>query len=88
MAAYQRLRTGRGGMTQPHDEPQQAMPIILSVKGLAEYLQVPEQTVYRWNSQGTGPRFIKVGKHVRYRLDDITRWLDTRASHDTGSIVV
>jgi len=35
--------------------------------------------VYRWRSRGDGPVALKVGRHVRYRLDDIGDWLDSRA---------
>lgn len=47
---------------------------ILTTEGLAERYQVPLATIYTWNSQGTGPRRIKIGKHVRYRMADILEW--------------
>jgi hypothetical protein len=28
-------------------------------------------TIERWRSEGIGPRFLKLGGQVRYRLDDI-----------------
>jgi excisionase family DNA binding protein len=40
---------------------------LYSPQQLADYLGVPLATVYRWRYEGTGPRGIKVGKHVRYR---------------------
>jgi excisionase family DNA binding protein len=51
---------------------------LLSPQQLADYLGVPLATVYRWRYEGTGPRGIKVGKHVRYRRQDVERWLETR----------
>lgn len=48
---------------------------LATVTELAEYLDVPVQTVYAWNTKGTGPRAIKVGRYVRYRQEDIERWL-------------
>lgn len=48
--------------------------IRLTPEDLAKREQVPLSTVYRWNSEGTGPRRIKVGKHVRYRLEDVEAW--------------
>lgn len=38
---------------------------------------VPLATVYGWNSKRTGPRYIKVGRHIRYRQADIDAWLDS-----------
>lgn len=52
---------------------------LLSTEALAEYLGVPIKTVYTWNSEGSGPRRIRVGKHVRYRRSDVDAWLDARA---------
>jgi predicted DNA-binding transcriptional regulator AlpA len=32
-------------------------------------------TLRRWRSQGKGPRFLKLGGAVRYRLSDVEAWL-------------
>jgi excisionase family DNA binding protein len=47
---------------------------LLTVPELAERLSVPVATIYRWNYRGEGPRRLQVGKHVRYRLDDVLAW--------------
>ena len=49
---------------------------LLSPADLATYLAIPLATVYRWRSRREGPRGIRVGRHVRYRVDDVERWLD------------
>jgi excisionase family DNA binding protein len=49
---------------------------LLSPEDLASYLAVPLATVYRWRTRREGPRGIRVGRHVRYRVDDVERWLD------------
>jgi excisionase family DNA binding protein len=43
----------------------------------AAYLGIEEQTLYRLNSEGRGPRRYKVGRYNRYRKTDIDAWLDT-----------
>lgn len=55
---------------------------LLSPQQLADYLGVPVATVYRWRHESTGPRGIKVGKHVRYRRGDVEAWLETRSDPD------
>lgn len=50
---------------------------MLTVEELAAYLQVPKQTVYRWNTRGTGPQFRHVGRYVRYHWEDIDKWVET-----------
>ncbi len=49
---------------------------LLSPQQLADYLAVPLATVYRWRHESSGPRGIKVGKHVRYRRGDVEAWLE------------
>jgi excisionase family DNA binding protein len=46
----------------------------LTVSELADRLGVPARTIYTWNSAGGGPRFLKIGRHVRYRLSDVIKW--------------
>ncbi|MGS2640248.1 helix-turn-helix transcriptional regulator [Streptosporangium sp. G12] len=47
---------------------------------VAAYLQVPEKTLTQWRYLGTGPRWSKVGRHIRYRWSDIEKWLDQQAA--------
>lgn len=46
----------------------------LTITEVAEREGVPVGTVYQWNSNGTGPRYMKIGRHVRYRLADVIEW--------------
>jgi excisionase family DNA binding protein len=50
---------------------------LLSIPEFAEYLGVPVATIYRWRYMRDGPVGYRIGRHVRYRLSDIERWLDT-----------
>jgi excisionase family DNA binding protein len=59
-----------------------AMPRLLSPRDLATYLCVPLATVYRWHSIGDRPVAYRVGRHVRYKREDIEEWLRTRAAVD------
>lgn len=51
---------------------------LMSVQELADYVGVPRSTVYRWNYNGSGPRFLRVGKYSRYRRADVDAWLAER----------
>jgi excisionase family DNA binding protein len=51
---------------------------LLSPAELADLLGVPEKTIYKWNSEGTGPPRLQIGRHVRYRPDDVEAWLASR----------
>jgi excisionase family DNA binding protein len=52
---------------------------LLSPLELASYLSVPLSTIYRFNYVHSGPKPLKVGKHVRYRESDVETWLDDQA---------
>jgi excisionase family DNA binding protein len=52
------------------------MPKLWTVQDVAEYLGVPVATLYQWRTQGYGPAARKVGKHLRYKPDDVIEWFD------------
>jgi len=47
---------------------------LLTTDQLAERWTCPLATGYAMNHKGTGPRRIRIGKHVRYRLSDVVAW--------------
>lgn len=49
---------------------------LWTVQDVADYLRVPVQTLYSWRVQGRGPRARRMGKHLRYRSEDVITWLD------------
>lgn len=53
---------------------------LLSPKELADVLGVPVKTIYDWNLKGTGPKYVRVGRHVRYRPADVEAWLADQAA--------
>jgi len=43
---------------------------------VAQLLRIPEMTLKAWRERGIdGPRSFKVGKAVRYRREEVDRWL-------------
>jgi predicted DNA-binding transcriptional regulator AlpA len=46
----------------------------LSRQELADRYGLPVKTPAEWASKGTGPRYAKFGRHVRYRLSDVIGW--------------
>jgi excisionase family DNA binding protein len=50
----------------------------LTPEQASAYLQIPTETLRRWRGLGTGPKFAKVGRHVRYRPAELDRWLQQR----------
>jgi PTS system nitrogen regulatory IIA component len=50
---------------------------LMSVKEMAEYLNVNISTVYMWSQKGQMPA-MKMGKMWRYRRSEIDAWLNER----------
>ena len=50
---------------------------LLSTADLAEYLGVPEKTLQSWRWRGSGPPYRHVGRHVRYRPQDVREWVES-----------
>lgn len=58
---------------------------LMTPDELAEYLGVPLRTLYAWRYRGEGPRGYKIGRHIRYRLDDVEAWLERRSDDEKAS---
>lgn len=59
-------------MTDSNTDP------LIAPPSLAAELGVPESTLAQWRYLGRGPRYLKIGRHVRYRRSDITAWIETK----------
>ncbi len=55
---------------------------LMTPREVAEFLAMPVGTLQTWRAKRTGPRGYRVGKHVRYRREDVEQWLAQRA--DSG----
>jgi len=52
----------------------------------ARMIGVHYLTLYRWGSDGRGPRFRVVGtRQRRYRLTDVQAWIDSRPTGGEGA---
>lgn len=52
--------------------------VMMSPRDVAAQLNVPLATVYRWNHMGDGPPRVRIGRHVRYRLEDVEAWVESQ----------
>ncbi len=53
---------------------QQTVYNHMNQKQLAEYWGISERTLERWRSIGWGPKFVKIGGRVLYRVEDILEY--------------
>jgi excisionase family DNA binding protein len=59
---------------------------IINTREAAEYLGLTESTLEKWRCYGTGPRFCKVGRSVRYRMADIEKYLTENTKGNTSCV--
>ncbi len=53
----------------------------------ADILRTKARTLERWRHTGGGPVFLKIGRRVVYRQDDLEQWLaQQRREHTSTSI--
>lgn len=48
---------------------------LLTERDASVLLKIPMATLRRWRWAGAGPRFLKLGGHVRYRRGDIEEFI-------------
>jgi excisionase family DNA binding protein len=58
---------------------------LISTEQLARFLSVPVSTVYGWRHRGEGPPGYRVGRHTRYRPEEVLTWLEERRNAAKGS---
>ena len=50
-------------------------PLLITATELAELLQVSKRTLWRLRSAGHLPQAVRLGGTVRWRLDEIRKWI-------------
>jgi len=65
------LRWGLKGITAMEEIDEDKW---LTRQELADRYGLPVKTPAEWATKGTGPRYAKIGRHVRYRLSDVIDW--------------
>lgn len=57
----------------------------ISPEDAAARLGIKASTLANWRWSGDGPRYLKVGGRVRYRLNDLAEWLEAQVRSSTSS---
>lgn len=48
---------------------------LLSANEVAEYLNLTPHTLSLYRTRKQGPRYIRLGKRIRYRVSDVKDWV-------------
>jgi predicted DNA-binding transcriptional regulator AlpA len=66
-------------------EPASPADALLTPQQTADYTGLAITTLQRQRTEGTGPKFVKLGKRrVAYRLADVQTWLEERVARSTA----
>ena len=60
------------------------MQPLLTQRQCAEALALSERTLERFRVNGIGPKFVRMGKSIRYRLSDVEVWIASRTVGSTS----
>jgi predicted DNA-binding transcriptional regulator AlpA len=60
------------------------LPHLLTQIDLAEYLSKSTAWCERARWAGDGPKFIKLGRHVRYKASDVFDWIESNSKESTS----
>ena len=58
--------------------------ILYKEQDIAKKLGVTQRSLQRWRAAGSGPPYIKMVRHVRYKLDDVQQWIDRQSRISTA----
>ncbi len=64
-------------------EPPPTTSPNLTTEDAAKFLNVKPSTLEQNRWKGTGPRFVKIGRSVRYRMADLEAYLDANVFNST-----
>ena len=53
----------------------------------ADYLGVKRTTLEAWRCRGGGPKFVKLGRLVKYRQSDLDNFIEARVRSNTSEFV-
>jgi excisionase family DNA binding protein len=62
------------------------MQPLLTQRQAAALLCLSERTLERFRTSGGGPRFVRCGRSIRYRLSDVEAWIASRVVGSTSDL--
>lgn len=60
---------------------------ITDTAGAAEYTALSASTLNKLRCSGGGPKYLKLGKIIRYRFADLDAWLESRTVNSTADAI-
>lgn len=58
---------------------------LMNTRQLCKYLGVTMNSLCELRMRGTGPKFLRIGRHIKYRAKDVREWMNKIATEKEGS---
>jgi predicted DNA-binding transcriptional regulator AlpA len=58
--------------------------VLLREEEAASFLDLSQRTLQAWRVRGCGPKFHKLGRSVRYRLEDVHAFVNENVHQSTS----
>lgn len=71
-------------MTTTENATTVVLPRLLNQQTLAKYIGKSTSWCERARWAGEGPKFVKLGRHVRYRAEDVEAWINAHLCQSTS----
>jgi len=70
------------------DAPNKPPPQLLTETQTAELLGISKRTLQTWRVRDGSIPFIRIGRCVRYRTEDLNSWIDSNRATSTSAYEV
>lgn len=61
---------------------------LLSSKEAAAILSLHPVTLAKMRMRGDGPSFVRIRRTIRYRSQDLEKWLSLQVAHNTAHLMI
>ena len=63
-----------------------AKAVLLTEGEAADFLSLSNRTLQAWRVRGCGPKFVKVGRSVRYQVEDVQEFVSANVHQSTSTL--
>ena len=60
------------------------MQNLLNAEDAAQFLSLSQSTLAKMRLSGNSPRYVKMGRRVAYRQNDLESWIETQSFRSTA----
>lgn len=62
------------------------LPNLVNEHELSGLIKISTSTLRKWRWEGKGPKFIKMGRRVVYRMSDVEEFIDDCTTRSTSAM--